>query len=148
MKSCLHLRQLWLLTLPRFYFLPKLSCSLTTIYCLVAMITFVVKVTNIPMVTIRTLTQFFLWRAPQQKLRTHHSLLCNPVTKMTSFFVFPCNGAPVEWNWHGKTEVLGEKPVPVPLCPPQIPPGLTRDRIRVSAVRGRRLTAWAMSRPS
>jgi hypothetical protein len=25
----------------------------------------------------------------------------------------------------GETEVLGEKPVPVPLCPPQIPHGLT-----------------------
>jgi hypothetical protein len=32
------------------------------------------------------------------------------------------------------------KPVPVPLCPPQIPHGLTRDRNRASAVRGRRLT--------
>jgi hypothetical protein len=31
------------------------------------------------------------------------------------------NGAPVEWNWQGNTEVRGEKPVPVPLCPPQIP---------------------------
>jgi hypothetical protein len=29
----------------------------------------------------------------------------------------------------GKTEELGEKPVPVPLCPPQIPYGLTRARI-------------------
>jgi hypothetical protein len=27
----------------------------------------------------------------------------------------------VEWYWQGKTEGLGEKPVPVPLCPPQIP---------------------------
>jgi hypothetical protein len=47
----------------------------------------------------------------------------------------------------GKTAVLREKPVPVPLCPPQIPYGLTRERTRASAVRGRRLTAWAMSRP-
>jgi hypothetical protein len=62
------------------------------------------------------------------------------------FFVFPYNGAPVEWNWQGKTEVLGKKPVPVPLCPPQIPHGLTRDWTRASAVRGRRLTAWAMAR--
>jgi hypothetical protein len=23
------------------------------------------------------------------------------------FFVFPSNGAPVEWHWQGKTEVLG-----------------------------------------
>jgi hypothetical protein len=28
------------------------------------------------------------------------------------FFVFPSNGAPVEWNWQGKTEVLGEKTYP------------------------------------
>jgi hypothetical protein len=41
----------------------------------------------------------------------------------------------------GETEELGEKPVPVPLCPPQIPHGLNRDRTRASAVGGRRLTA-------
>jgi hypothetical protein len=71
-----------------------------------------------------TLHGFFLWwRAPQQKLRTHR----NPVMKIIRFFVlFPSNGAPVEWNWQGKTKVLGEKPVAVPLCPPQIPRGPTR----------------------
>jgi hypothetical protein len=52
-------------------------------------------------------------------------LIVQPVTEMINFFVFPCNGA------------LGEKPVPVPLCPPQIPHGLTRDRTRASAVGGR-----------
>jgi hypothetical protein len=41
----------------------------------------------------------------------------------------------------GETEELGEKPVPVSLCPPQIPHGLTRARTRDSTVRGRRLTA-------
>jgi hypothetical protein len=41
----------------------------------------------------------------------------------------------------GKAEELGEKPVTVPLCPPQFPHGLTRVRTRDSAVRGRRLTA-------
>jgi hypothetical protein len=35
----------------------------------------------------------------------------------------------------------------VPLCPPQIPHGATRDRTQASAVRGQRLTAWAMARP-
>jgi hypothetical protein len=55
-------------------------------------------------------------------------LLCKPVMKIISFFVLPCNGAPVEWNWQGKTEVLGDKPVPVPLCEPKIPHGLTRER--------------------
>jgi hypothetical protein len=73
-------------------------------------------------------------------------LLCKPLMKMIIFFVLPCNGASVEWNWQVKTEVLGEKPVPVPLCPPQIPYGLTRNGSRASAVRGRRLTAWAMAR--
>jgi hypothetical protein len=33
------------------------------------------------------------------------------------------------------------KPVPVPLCPPQIPNDLTRGRTRVSAVISQRLTA-------
>jgi hypothetical protein len=41
----------------------------------------------------------------------------------------------------GKTGVRGEKPVPVPLCPPQIPHEMTRDRTRASAVGGRQLTA-------
>jgi hypothetical protein len=47
----------------------------------------------------------------------------------------------------GKTEELGEKPAPVLLCPPQIPHGLSRARTRASAMRGRRLTTWAMARP-
>jgi hypothetical protein len=95
---------------------------------------------------------FFLWwSAPQQMLRAHRSLEAYCATLwwrwLVLFFVSPCNGAPVEWNWQGKTEVLGENPVPVPLCPPQIPHGLNRDRTRASVVRGRRLTAWAMARP-
>jgi hypothetical protein len=49
------------------------------------------------------------------------------------FFIFPSNGAPLEWQWQGKTEVLGEKSVPVPLCPPHITkpgsnPGLRGER--------------------
>jgi hypothetical protein len=35
----------------------------------------------------------------------------------------------------------------VPLCPQPIPHGPTRYQTRASAVRGRRLTAWAMARP-
>ena len=31
-------------------------------------------------------------------------------------------GAMVEWCWRGKPEILVERSVPVPLCPPQIPP--------------------------
>jgi hypothetical protein len=55
--------------------------------------------------------------------------------------------ATAKWYWQGKTEELGEKPVPVPLYPPQIPHGLTRARTLSSAVRGRRLATWAMARP-
>jgi hypothetical protein len=47
----------------------------------------------------------------------------------------------------GKTEELGEKPVPVPLYQPQIPHGLARARTQAYAARGRRLTTWAMARP-
>jgi hypothetical protein len=62
-------------------------------------------------------------------------LLCNPCNedeeKGDQFFsIFQ---ALLEWNWQGKTEVFGGKPVPVPLCPPQIPHGLTRDLTRTSA---------------
>jgi len=50
------------------------------------------------------------------------------------------------WNGtDGKTEVLGEKPVTVPLCPPQISHGLTWFWTQASAVTGRRLMAWAMT---
>jgi hypothetical protein len=39
--------------------------------------------------------------------------------------------APIARYWQGKTEVLGEEPVPMPpLCPQQISHGLARDRIR------------------
>jgi hypothetical protein len=54
----------------------------------------------------------------------------------------------VEWYWQGKIEDVREKPIPVSLCPLQIPHGLNRARTRDLAVRGRRLTAWAMARPT
>ena len=46
----------------------------------------------------------------------------------------------------GKTEVLGENPVPVPLRPPQLPQGMAWDRKETSAVRGRRITDWVTIR--
>jgi hypothetical protein len=58
------------------------------------------------------------------------------------------------WGWRiwwnelaGETEVLGKKPAPAPLCPPQIPLDQTRARTRAVAVGSQRLTAWAMARP-
>jgi hypothetical protein len=53
--------------------------------------------------------------------------------------------ATVEWYWQGKTKGLLENPVPVPLCPPQIPHGLTRVQTRTSAMRSRRITAWPIT---
>jgi hypothetical protein len=47
----------------------------------------------------------------------------------------------------GEMKELGEKPVPVPLCPPQTPHGLTQVQTRASMVRGWRLTASAMAQP-
>jgi hypothetical protein len=38
------------------------------------------------------------------------------------------------------------KPAPMPLCPPQIPHDLTRDRTRAVAVESWQLIAWAMTR--
>jgi hypothetical protein len=56
---------------------------------------------------------FFFIRAPQQMLRTHRSLKSYCATlwwrwNMIIFFIFSSNGAPVQWNWQGSTEVLGE----------------------------------------
>ena len=57
------------------------------------------------------------------------------------------HGAPVKWCWQGKTKVLWEKPVPVPLCSPQITHGLNWDYTWASAVRGWKLTAQAIAQP-
>jgi hypothetical protein len=46
----------------------------------------------------------------------------------------------------GETEVLGQKPASVPLCPPQTPHA-SRTRTRAAAVENQRLTAWATARP-
>jgi hypothetical protein len=50
------------------------------------------------------------------------------IKKMVSFFSF---FRVMEHWWNeidrGKPKYSGKKPVPVPLCPPQIPHGLTRD---------------------
>jgi hypothetical protein len=78
--------------------------------------------------------------------------LCNPVIKMIRFFVSTCNGAPVEWNWQGRTEVLGGKTCPTSTLPTTNPtwsdlgsnPGLrgerpATNRLSHGTVRGRPL---------
>jgi hypothetical protein len=57
------------------------------------------------------------------------------------------------WSSHGmvltgKTEELEENSVALPLCPRQISHGLNQARTEASALRGRRLTPWAMARPN
>jgi hypothetical protein len=54
------------------------------------------------------------------------------------------------WNKKlaGETDVLGENLPPVLLYPPQIPHDLSRARTQAAAVGSRRLTGWAMARPS
>jgi hypothetical protein len=48
----------------------------------------------------------------------------------------------------GKTEVLGENLPQRYFCPTQNPHDQTRVWTRAAAVESRRLTAWAMARPS
>jgi len=48
-------------------------------------------------------------------------------------------------EWRGAEE-LGEKPVPLPFCPPQISHRQPRDRNRPYAFRGRSPNAWAAHR--
>jgi len=45
-------------------------------------------------------------------------------------------GALVELHWFGKTRVLGDKPVPVLFCLPQIPHGLTWNRTQACMLTG------------
>ena len=44
-----------------------------------------------------------------------------------------------------KTELVGDEPVPVPLCPSQISSGLAMDRTRDSPLRSQRPTASSRS---
>jgi len=57
-------------------------------------------------------------------------------------------GALVEWHWKNKTKIHGEKPVPVPLCPPQIICGLAYNWTWVSEVTGWLKTTWDMAWPN
>jgi hypothetical protein len=77
----------------------------------------------------------------------------------TSSIIWPIVPAPDDrwwWVWRAVDEMrIGKgnrstrrKSASVPLCPPQIPHDLTWDWTRAAAVGNRRLTAWAMARPS
>jgi hypothetical protein len=67
-------------------------------------------------------------------------------TAATDWLIVACPGIMmmenlVELRFAGETEVLEGKPVPAPLCPPQIPLDQTRDRTRAAAVGSQRLNA-------
>jgi hypothetical protein len=84
---------------------------------------------------------FKWWRAPQQTLQTHCSLEAYCATLWWRWWLlFFVLFLVMEHQWNkidrGKLKNSGEKLVPVPLCPLQIPHGLTRDRTRASAVGG------------
>jgi hypothetical protein len=49
-----------------------------------------------------------------------------------------------EQNSGNDADGPGEKPVQLPLCPPQISCGTVRNKNRVTAVRSRPLTAWIL----
>jgi hypothetical protein len=94
---------------------------------------------------------FFFGEGPRSRCygRTAALMLIVQPLWLRVFFIYPCNGAPVELNWKGKTEVFGGGGG-------NLSQGHfvnhkshmdTWHRTLVSAVRGRRLTAWAMTRP-
>jgi hypothetical protein len=91
-------------------------------------------------------TDFSPWRwggsGTQGWMPTYVSILCIPHVIWVWI-------ATVEWYIdRGKPKNSEKKkPIPVSLCPPQIPHGLTRAQTRAFAVGGRRLTTWTMARP-
>jgi hypothetical protein len=75
-----------------------------------------------------------------------HSTLRPPIGLLCQPRVFMMMEKLVEWWLARKTEVLGEEPAPVPLCPPQTP-NAARTRTWAAAVGSQRLTALATARP-
>jgi hypothetical protein len=101
---------------------------------------------NFPCFTVK---RFFFCERPRSRSYGRTAALrllvqpCDEDERWSVFFLFL---QVMEHRWN---EIDRVKPVPVPLCLPQIPHGLTRDRTWVSAaVGGQRLTGWAMARPS
>jgi hypothetical protein len=104
-----------------------------------------------------TIILSFLWRRTlQQRLRTQRNLKASCATTWWSLLLLLLLLLLLYFSWYlstGGMKLTGEarntrgNPIPVPLCPPQIPRRLTRDRTRASALGGRQLTSWAMARP-
>jgi hypothetical protein len=75
-----------------------------------------------------------------------HSTLRPPVGLLCLPYVIMMMEKVVEWWLAGETEILGRKPAPVPLCPPQTPHA-ARTWTCAAAVGNQWLTAWAMAWP-
>jgi hypothetical protein len=64
------------------------------------------------------------------------------VDKILASMVDEWNMSMDHWYWQWKTQVLGKKPLPVPLCLPKIPYGLACYQTSTSKMRGQEATAW------
>jgi hypothetical protein len=83
----------------------------------------------------------FLWRGV--RLRLHYLTYCASPLWCMKMSVEQS----VDWMTL-ETEILGEKPAPVPFRPPQIPHDRTWSGTRAATMGSRRLTAWTTARPN
>jgi hypothetical protein len=107
---------------------------------------------SIPATTFTTDFLSLFWQLLSPFHYYHHSCFSfvrYRVLILSIFSVLLCanflgHGAFMKWYWQGKTDVLGEKPVPFSRCPSQIPHThtLAWDRTQASALRDQRLTAF------
>jgi hypothetical protein len=92
----------------------------------------------------------FFFEGPRSRCYGHTAalrLIVQPCDEDDQFFRFSVKCSTGRMKLTGENRSTRGKLVPVPLCPPQIPHGPTRDGTRTSTVRDRRLTVWAMARP-
>jgi hypothetical protein len=91
---------------------------------------------------------FFVWRAPQQMLRTHRSLQPYCATVWWRWLIFFSFFQIMEHRWNviyrGKPEYSGKNLYQCNFVHHKSHMDWSRDRTRASAVGGRQLTAWAL----
>jgi hypothetical protein len=117
------------------------SCTASNLWCVVRPIFFIPPV-------VPCLWQYSIFFFPEDGVGLVPKRGC---LLTLAYYAFPRRYEFGERRWNDiltgeNRRTRKKKPVPVPLCPPQIPHGLTRARTGDSAVGGRRLTTWAMAR--